>query len=142
MPAKGPSSKNRSRRTKANDRERHRMHQLNDAFDLLRNHIPLQLPATSEENTNTPSRPTEAASSRMTTALKLSKIETIRLAQNYIRTLSMLQDRTERLTEAELWQLLVPHISAATATQLRHRMHFDATLYAKIIRTDGIDGDR
>ena len=53
------------RRTKANTRERNRMHGLNDALDALRKHVPCY------SNTQ-----------------KLSKIETLRLARNYIGVLA------------------------------------------------------
>lgn len=55
----------RTRRVKANDRERNRMHSLNDALDTLR--------------TVLPTVPEEA---------KLTKIETLRMAHNYIWALS------------------------------------------------------
>ncbi|XP_034950525.1 neurogenin-1 [Chelonus insularis] len=55
----------RSRRIKANDRERHRMHTLNDALERLRMALP-----TFPEDT------------------KLTKIETLRFAHNYIWALS------------------------------------------------------
>jgi len=55
----------KTRRTKANDRERNRMHSLNEALERLR----LVLPNSSEEN-------------------KLTKIETLRFARNYIWTLT------------------------------------------------------
>lgn len=53
------------RRTKANDRERHRMHNLNSALDALRS----ILPALPEDT-------------------KLTKIETLRFAHNYIWALT------------------------------------------------------
>uniref|UniRef100_A0A3B5QDR9 Neurogenin 3 n=1 Tax=Xiphophorus maculatus TaxID=8083 RepID=A0A3B5QDR9_XIPMA len=53
------------RRMKANDRERHRMHNLNSALDALRN----ILPALPEDT-------------------KLTKIETLRFARNYIWALT------------------------------------------------------
>ena len=55
----------KSRRVKANDRERNRMHHLNDALDALRG----VLPALPDDN-------------------KLTKIETLRFAHNYIWALS------------------------------------------------------
>lgn len=55
----------KTRRVKANDRERNRMHDLNGALENLRT----VLPTTSDEN-------------------KLTKIETLRMAHNYIWTLS------------------------------------------------------
>uniref|UniRef100_A0A4W5NLB6 Neurogenin 3 n=1 Tax=Hucho hucho TaxID=62062 RepID=A0A4W5NLB6_9TELE len=54
-----------SRRTKANDRERHRMHCLNSALDVLRSILP--------------ALPHDA---------QLTKIETLRLAHNYIWALT------------------------------------------------------
>lgn len=62
----------RNRRVKANDRERSRMHGLNDALDGLRKVLP-HLP----DDT------------------KLTKIETLRLAHNYIWTLSEMLKLTD-----------------------------------------------
>lgn len=58
-------AKLRMRRVKANARERNRMHGLNEALDELRKHVPCQ-----------------------TKTQKLSKIETLRLARNYIRVMA------------------------------------------------------
>nr|CAQ57533.1 neurogenic differentiation [Platynereis dumerilii] len=55
----------KQRRVKANTRERNRMHGLNDALDILRKHVPCY-----------------------SKTQKLSKIETLRLARNYICALS------------------------------------------------------
>lgn len=55
----------KQRRVKANARERNRMHGLNEALDELRKHVPCQ-----------------------TKTQKLSKIETLRLARNYIRVMA------------------------------------------------------
>ncbi|XP_033335356.1 basic helix-loop-helix neural transcription factor TAP [Megalopta genalis] len=62
----------RNRRIKANDRERHRMHTLNDALERLRMALP-----TFPEDT------------------KLTKIETLRFAHNYIWALSQTLGNTE-----------------------------------------------
>lgn len=59
-------AKLRLRRVKANTRERSRMHGLNEALDELREHVPCGQSSTQ----------------------KLSKIETLRLARNYIGVLS------------------------------------------------------
>ncbi|KAL9702721.1 hypothetical protein quinque_006239 [Culex quinquefasciatus] len=76
-----------SRRTKANQRERNRMHGLNDALDRLRSCVPLpqQLTVTRCDHT---------------APQKLSKIETLRLARNYIWALSeaLREDRRTRMT--------------------------------------------
>ena len=53
------------RRVKANSRERSRMHGLNDALDVLREHVPCH-----------------------SSTQKLSKIETLRLARNYIAAMT------------------------------------------------------
>ena len=67
----------KSRRVRANDRERNRMHHLNDALDRLRT----VLPSSTDDS-------------------KLTKIETLRFAHNYIyaltETLKMLDGKTER----------------------------------------------
>lgn len=55
----------RVRRVKANSRERSRMHGLNDALDVLREHVPCH-----------------------SSTQKLSKIETLRLARNYIAAMT------------------------------------------------------
>ncbi|XP_015514636.1 neurogenin-1 [Neodiprion pinetum] len=62
----------RNRRIKANDRERHRMHTLNDALERLR----LALPTFPEDT-------------------KLTKIETLRFAHNYIWALSQTLGKSE-----------------------------------------------
>uniref|UniRef100_A0A8C5DP84 Neurogenin 1 n=1 Tax=Gouania willdenowi TaxID=441366 RepID=A0A8C5DP84_GOUWI len=77
-----------TRRLKANDRERNRMHNLNDALDELRG----VLPAFPDET-------------------KLTKIETLRFAHNYIWALS------ETIRIADLQRggaalLLTPHSPA------------------------------
>ncbi|VDM56280.1 unnamed protein product [Angiostrongylus costaricensis] len=58
------SVKKKIRRLKANGRERQRMHGLNDALDVLRQYVPITVQHQ-----------------------KLSKIETLRLARNYILAL-------------------------------------------------------
>lgn len=67
----------RNRRMKANDRERNRMHSLNEALEKLR----LALPLGSEDN-------------------KLTKIETLRLARNYIWALGELLQIDSTSSEA------------------------------------------
>lgn len=135
-----PGWKARTRRSKANDRERHRMHQLNDAFDRLRSHVPFESAmmnssgqssshstSTSEEDNSVPAAPAQ---------FKLSKIETIRLALNYIRTLNLLLDNRCSVSQGELWQLLVPDLSQPTANQLKYRLRLDTELRAKLILPD------
>ncbi|XP_060072033.1 neurogenic differentiation factor 4-like [Ylistrum balloti] len=66
----------KTRRSKANDRERSRMHGLNDALEVLRE----VLPASDGEN-------------------KLTKIETLRMAYNYIWVLSQALEGVAKLPE-------------------------------------------
>lgn len=63
---------NKVRRLKANNRERDRMHNLNAALERLRDVLPSGVKGSGEDGCST----------------KLSKIETLRLAYNYIWTLS------------------------------------------------------
>lgn len=65
----------RVRRVKANDRERNRMHNLNKALDRLRRHLP------------------DAKDDS-----KMTKIETLKSAQEYIQTLSKLLEETSKET--------------------------------------------
>ncbi|XP_073343817.1 neurogenin-1 [Pagrus major] len=71
----------KNRRVKANDRERNRMHNLNDALDELRE----VLPAFPDET-------------------KLTKIETLRFAHNYIWALS----ETIRIADLQAGKTAVP----------------------------------
>ncbi|KAM9197072.1 neurogenin-3 [Dugong dugon] len=75
------SRQRRSRRKKANDRERNRMHNLNSALDALRGVLP--------------TFPDDA---------KLTKIETLRFAHNYIWALT----QTLRLADHSLYGLEQP----------------------------------
>lgn len=71
----------KTRRLRANDRERNRMHMLNDALDRLRT----VLPAATDDS-------------------KLTKIETLRFAHNYIfalsETLRMFDGKTENFNQS------------------------------------------
>ncbi|KAF6317587.1 neurogenin 3 [Rhinolophus ferrumequinum] len=75
------SKQRRSRRKKANDRERNRMHNLNSALDALRGVLP--------------TFPDDA---------KLTKIETLRFAHNYIWALT----QTLRIADHSLYELEPP----------------------------------
>jgi len=96
-----------SRRLKANDRERSRMHALNDALDRLRQVLPISSSSTTLRSD--PTKPRVAydredffvdvgggsasdggskSSSSSSTVCKLTKIETLRFAHSYIRALT------------------------------------------------------
>ncbi|KAM4669471.1 neurogenin-3 [Amazona ochrocephala] len=83
------SKQKRSRRMKANDRERNRMHHLNSALDALRSVLP--------------TFPDDA---------KLTKIETLRFAHNYIWALT----QSLRLAEQDLPEPPPPPPPAAAAS--------------------------
>ncbi|XP_067312728.1 neurogenin-1 [Pseudorasbora parva] len=79
----------KNRRMKANDRERNRMHNLNDALDALRS----VLPAFPDDT-------------------KLTKIETLRFAHNYIWALSeTIRIADQRPNKTRDPQLLLPRLS-------------------------------
>ena len=80
----------KTRRSKANDRERNRMHGLNDALESLRS----ILPVTSDEN-------------------KLTKIETLRMAHNYIWMLSQTLEMCDKSPQQD--SVVVPE-SVHTST--------------------------
>ncbi|XP_038651764.1 neurogenin-1 [Scyliorhinus canicula] len=75
----------RSRRTKANDRERNRMHNLNSALDDLRGVLP--------------TFPDDA---------KLTKIETLRFAHNYIWALSETLRLADHCVDGSRKQVMLP----------------------------------
>lgn len=79
-----------NRRAKANDRERHRMHNLNSALDALRRVLP--------------TLPDDA---------KLTKIETLRFAHNYIWALTETLRITEHVGHTPGLETNVPRVSSS-----------------------------
>ncbi|GFY26299.1 neurogenic differentiation factor 2 [Trichonephila clavipes] len=97
-------SKTRIRRHKANARERNRMHSLNAALDMLRERMPIQK-----------------------TSQKLSKIETLRLARNYIAALSeILQDNT-KMDALNFTQILSRQMSVPTINIIANYFNVDSS---------------
>lgn len=82
MPGQQPASVARR-----NARERNRVKQVNNGFATLRSHIPLSVAAAMTSNA-------EAVASR-TASKKLSKVETLRMAVEYIRSLQDMLDDSE-----------------------------------------------
>lgn len=74
-------AKLRTRRRNANARERNRMHHLNAAFDRLRHHMPIFNQMNDAEV--------------QATMQKLTKIDTLRMAQNYIAALTMMLNNSD-----------------------------------------------
>ncbi|VDO86447.1 unnamed protein product [Haemonchus placei] len=89
------SSKRKQRRLKANGRERQRMHGLNDALDVLRQYIPI----TAQHQ-------------------KLSKIETLRLARNYILALQRILQTGQPPSPLEYAHQLSIGLSQTTTNML------------------------
>ncbi|XP_069684598.1 neurogenic differentiation factor 4-like [Periplaneta americana] len=99
MERRGGRRQQDARRHKANARERHRMHGLNAALDRLRSRIPLKHARSSSQQ-------------------KLSKIETLRLALNYIMALSQILTEGRPMEGSRLLRVLARGLSQATANLL------------------------
>lgn len=112
------------RRNKANARERNRMHQINDAFDSLRRRIPIYqcFLVTNEANV------------AVNAAQKLSKIETLRLAQNYIGLLNKVLTENRSVTTSEFLSILEWKLNQSSANLLRTRLKLDCQLKNGLIR--------
>ncbi|CAI2348685.1 unnamed protein product [Caenorhabditis sp. 36 PRJEB53466] len=93
--APAEATKKRVRRVKANGRERARMHGLNNALDMLREYIPIT-----------------------TQHQKLSKIETLRLARNYIDALQRMLQTNEQPSPLEYAHTLANGLSQTTTNML------------------------
>ncbi|XP_018332176.1 neurogenic differentiation factor 6-A-like [Agrilus planipennis] len=92
----------RIRRSKANARERNRMHGLNAALDRLRSRMPIQQPGVDFHNTSQ----------------KLSKIETLRLARNYIIAMSQTLQEGKPMELTRFIKILCRELSQTTANLL------------------------
>ncbi|XP_076263496.1 uncharacterized protein LOC143198252 [Rhynchophorus ferrugineus] len=95
-------NKVKMRRYKANARERNRMHGLNAALDTLRSCMPIQV--THLDVNSTPQ--------------KLSKIETLRLARNYISAMSQTLQEGRPMDMVRFVQILSRELSQTTANLL------------------------
>lgn len=115
-----PASATSSRRSKANQRERNRMHGLNDALDRLRGCVPLPQQLT-------------VARCDHTAPQKLSKIETLRLARNYICALSEALREDRRYGFEELVAILGCRLSPNTCNLLRTRLTLDSELRVGLV---------
>ncbi|KRX90379.1 Neurogenin-3, partial [Trichinella pseudospiralis] len=107
--AKSPQSlalQRRIRRTKANNRERSRMHHLNDALDRLRNVLPV-LPDDS----------------------KLTKIETLRMAHNYIMTLTHVLNLPQPVEEEDDDEEVEQQPVVAQAQAVAQQYNFSTSPY-------------
>lgn len=129
-------NKQKARRRKANARERNRMHQLNAAFDKLRQHIPINQKIQNTTSINIQDELPQTSSNGQ----KLSKIETLRLAQNYIIALSLvLNSDGDRLTIKEFKEIFLNRMTNTTANWIQENLKFNPQLEQQLILpVDGI----
>lgn len=102
--AKSNSTKVKIRRHKANARERNRMHNLNSALDTLREYIPIK-----------------------NKSQKLSKIETLRLARNYIVAL-METLQSEEMNDLKFAKILSRQMSQPTMNMIASNFNIHTAL--------------
>ena len=108
--AKNNSAKIKIRRYKANARERHRMHNLNSALDTLREYIPIK-----------------------NQSQKLSKIETLRLARNYIVALREILQK-EEMNDVEFAKILSRQMSQPTVNMIASNFNIHSGLLQERIQ--------
>ncbi|XP_022903528.2 neurogenic differentiation factor 4-like [Onthophagus taurus] len=99
---KFPIHKGILRRSKANARERNRMHGLNAALDKLRSRMPI----------------TRTHVDMHSTPQKLSKIETLRLARNYISAMTQTLQEGRPMEITRFIKILSKDLSQTTANLL------------------------
>uniref|UniRef100_A0A182ML11 BHLH domain-containing protein n=1 Tax=Anopheles culicifacies TaxID=139723 RepID=A0A182ML11_9DIPT len=116
------------KRKKANLRERNRMHGLNDALDRLRMCVPL--PATV---TTASVRSDIGQRGPATTPQKLSKIDTLRLAQNYILVLLEVLHTGRGFKYERLVATLASRLSQNTSNLLRTKLCLDQQLQTGLL---------
>lgn len=116
------------KRKKANQRERNRMHGLNDALDRLRMCVPLPASLTTATV-----RPDDAREATPTPPQKLSKIDTLRLAQNYIAVLLEVLHSGRGMKYDRLLATLGRRLSQNTTNLLRTRLTLDEQLQAGLV---------
>lgn len=98
------------RRAKANARERNRMHGLNDALDELRCHVPC--------GSRSAHVPPHSQHHHLHHQQKLSKIETLRLARNYIAALAEILASGRRPDQVSFGRSLTEGLSQNTVNLL------------------------
>jgi hypothetical protein len=78
----------RQRRQRANNRERTRMQTLNEALIVLRQHLPIDLYLKSKTNSDSQTEIKPHKQLNSSVSLKITKIDTLRFAAEYIRLLT------------------------------------------------------
>lgn len=114
------------RRNKANARERNRMHQLNNAFDNLRYHVPVSQCLTTSTSCWYPTNISNNIQ-------KLSKIETLRLAKNYIAVLSHSLTNDCQIPVNKFLQMLCYDLSQTTIQALQTNINLETHLRKQLI---------
>ncbi|XP_050075406.1 neurogenic differentiation factor 6-like [Anopheles maculipalpis] len=129
------------KRKKANLRERNRMHGLNDALDRLRMCVPLPASVTTaairsnsvDHHQQQQQQHGGAPAAGTTTLQKLSKIDTLRLAQNYILVLLEVLHTGRGFKYERLVATLANRLSQNTANLLRTKLSLDQQLQAGLL---------
>lgn len=105
----------RQRRARANDRERTRMQTLNEALDVLKSYLPLEYlvaPSSNREDRKT---------SQSSAILKLTKIDTLKLATKYIGILTdLLSENGQQVGDLDLssrWSWSYAATESASSTE-------------------------
>ncbi|XP_058123463.1 neurogenic differentiation factor 6-like [Anopheles ziemanni] len=124
------------KRRKANLRERNRMHGLNDALDRLRMCVPLPLNLTSANTTQSCADGDERTESS-TVPQKLSKIDTLRLAKNYILVLLEVLHGGRGMRVDRLIAALANRLSQNTVNLLRTKLNLDRELREGLLEKSG-----
>lgn len=138
MSPKGNQSAN-PKRNKANARERNRMHGLNHALDELRRHIPLSswnlnssFPIINYHHTMMMTTATTTSSSYRTNhhhhQTKLSKIETLRLARNYLILLTEIVHYHQCYNRLLTGQILAYGLGQQSLNQLATLLNIDGSI--------------
>ena len=123
----------------SNERERQRMHSLNDAFDGLRDVIPHvwihRPPPPSASTSSSGSSPSSSSTKRR--HQRLSKIETLTLAKNYIKALTnvVCEMRGERAPYEDL-QTTAP-VDVASPTDIGRKYDDDDVVPAADCLSEG-----
>lgn len=115
-----------TKRKKANARERNRMHALNEAFDSLRKCFPLK---------NVSYNGNSYHNNDINVIQKLSKIETLKLAQNYIGVLRRSLSTNQKLPVNEFQQNLTRGLSQATMNVMRQQFKLDPILENNLLHS-------
>lgn len=122
------------KRFKANARERNRMHGLNQALDKLRQCIPLNYYMTNMESQESSSSQYLRRYNLQNRIQKLSKIETLRLARNYLILLTEIIYNSSELNETgsiydneTIGQILAYGMGQQSINQLALKFNLNST---------------